>query len=104
MSALGQKQTYAAQNVMSALPPKADMCGAAMGQQRTHVAKVTEPQQGGSLGFQGLEVPSRRQFLEHSPFGLNREQQSDEPADQCDCCERSEDILDTEVANDPADQ
>jgi len=29
MSALGQKQTYAAQYVMSALPPIADMCGAA---------------------------------------------------------------------------
>ena len=28
MSALGQKQTFAAQRVMSALPPKADMCGA----------------------------------------------------------------------------
>ena len=28
MSALGQKQTFAVQNVMSALPPKADMCGA----------------------------------------------------------------------------
>jgi hypothetical protein len=28
MSALGQKQTCALQNVMSALPPKADMCGA----------------------------------------------------------------------------
>jgi len=28
MSALGQKQTYAVHNVMSALPPKADMCGA----------------------------------------------------------------------------
>jgi hypothetical protein len=28
MSALGQKQTFAPQNVMSALPPKADMCGA----------------------------------------------------------------------------
>ena len=28
MSALGQKQTYALQNAMSALPPKADMCGA----------------------------------------------------------------------------
>ena len=27
MSALGQKQTFALQNVMSALPPKADMCG-----------------------------------------------------------------------------
>jgi hypothetical protein len=28
MSALGQKRTHAAQHVMSALPPKADMCGA----------------------------------------------------------------------------
>src|SRR5262249_37149015 len=28
MSALGQKQTYAVHNGMSALPPKADMCGA----------------------------------------------------------------------------
>ena len=26
MSALGQKQTFARQKVMSALPPKADMC------------------------------------------------------------------------------
>jgi hypothetical protein len=28
MSALGQKQTYAVRNGMSALPPKADMCAA----------------------------------------------------------------------------
>ena len=28
MSALGHKQTYAVQKRMSALPPKADMCGA----------------------------------------------------------------------------
>jgi len=28
MSALGQKQTYALQQAMSALPPKADMCSA----------------------------------------------------------------------------
>ena len=28
MSALGQKQTSAMQTIMSALPPKADMCGA----------------------------------------------------------------------------
>jgi hypothetical protein len=27
MSALGHKQTFAARNGMSALPPKADMCG-----------------------------------------------------------------------------
>ena len=39
MSGLGQKRTFALQYVMSALPPKADMCGAArmsaMGQKRT---------------------------------------------------------------------
>jgi hypothetical protein len=29
MSALGQKQTFAPQKAMSALAPKADMCGAA---------------------------------------------------------------------------
>jgi hypothetical protein len=29
MSALSQKQTFAPHKVMSALPPKADMCGAA---------------------------------------------------------------------------
>jgi hypothetical protein len=28
MSALGHKQTFALQNVTSALPPKADMCSA----------------------------------------------------------------------------
>ena len=28
MSALGHKQTFAVQNGMSALPPKADMCSA----------------------------------------------------------------------------
>ena len=28
MSALGQKRTFAVQNGMSALPPKADMCSA----------------------------------------------------------------------------
>ena len=28
MSALGHKRTFAVQNAMSALPPKADMCGA----------------------------------------------------------------------------
>ena len=31
MFALGQKQTFAMQTVMSALPPKADMCGATQG-------------------------------------------------------------------------
>src|SRR5262249_7419906 len=46
----------------------------------------------------------RRQFLKDLPFGLNREQQGSEPTDKRDCCERREHILDTEVADDPADQ
>ncbi|MGC1319095.1 MAG: hypothetical protein WA866_20995, partial [Pseudolabrys sp.] len=39
MSALGQKQTCAAQKVMSALPPKADMCGATR-DERTSTATI----------------------------------------------------------------
>src|SRR5262245_5355079 len=46
MSALGQKRTCAAQELMSALPPKADMCGArgmsALGQERTF-ASIRSP-------------------------------------------------------------
>ena len=42
MSALGHKRTFAVQNGMSALPPKADMCGAlgmsALCQKRTSAA------------------------------------------------------------------
>ena len=46
MSALDQKQTCAAQKVMSALPPKADMCGAtqemsAFCQERTCAYSIT---------------------------------------------------------------
>ena len=47
---------------------------------------------------------SRRQFLEDSPLGLNCEQQRNEPTDERDRCERREYVLDTEVADDPADQ
>jgi len=44
MSALGQKQTYALQNVMSALHPKAcavQLAMSAMGQKRTSRADMT---------------------------------------------------------------
>ena len=46
MSALGHKRTFAVQNVMSALHPKADMCSAqahvCIGQRQTsHAAKST---------------------------------------------------------------
>jgi hypothetical protein len=44
MSALGQKQTYAAQKAMSALPPKAVVVQvgmSAMGQKRTHAVQQT---------------------------------------------------------------
>ena len=40
MSALGHKQTCAMQNVMSALPPKADMCGAARDVRQGPIADI----------------------------------------------------------------
>ncbi len=42
MSAKGQKQTCAAQNVMSALPPKADMCGALTDVRLVPIADIKE--------------------------------------------------------------
>ena len=43
MSALGQKQTCAAQKVMSALPPKADMCGAQADVRLVPIADIALP-------------------------------------------------------------
>ena len=40
LSALGQKQTCAAQNVMSALPPKADMCSALVNVRFVPIANI----------------------------------------------------------------
>ena len=45
MSALGHKQTFAVQYAMSALPPKADMCGATRDVRYGPKADITE------LGF-----------------------------------------------------
>ena len=58
MSALGQKQTYAAQNVMSALPPKADMCGATRDVRFVPIADMPE-----SHGLQQSPRP-RIRFLQ----------------------------------------
>ena len=44
MSALGHKRTCAAHKVMSALPPRADMCGAL-----AHVCFVPKADMGGSF-------------------------------------------------------
>ena len=41
MSALGQKQTFALQKVMSALPPIADMCGAFSDVRFVPIADIT---------------------------------------------------------------
>jgi hypothetical protein len=46
MSALGHKRTFAVQKRMSALPPKADMCGAL-----THVRYVQEGDIASALGL-----------------------------------------------------
>ena len=43
VSALGQKQTCAAQKVMSALPPKADMCSATRDVRFVPIADITAP-------------------------------------------------------------
>ena len=42
MSALGHKQTFAVQTVMSALPPKADMCGAPWNVRYVPIADIAE--------------------------------------------------------------
>jgi hypothetical protein len=45
MSALGQKQTFAVQNGMSALHPKADMCGAKSDVRFVPIADIKIPSQ-----------------------------------------------------------
>ena len=59
MSALGQKQTFAMQYVMSALPPKADMCGATRDIRLVPIADI------GTLINVAANVPlrTRRQAL-----------------------------------------
>ena len=42
MSASGHKQTFAVQNSMSALPPKADMCGATRDVRFVPIADIAE--------------------------------------------------------------
>ena len=42
MSALGQKQTFAAQNGVSAIPPKADMCSATRHVRFVPIADISE--------------------------------------------------------------
>ena len=49
MSALGQKQTCAAQKVMSALPPKADMCAALADVCFVPIADIPASQRGARL-------------------------------------------------------
>ena len=49
MSALGQKQTFAMQNIMSALPPKADMCSARRHVRFVPIADKTQKTPGGDL-------------------------------------------------------
>ena len=55
MSALGQKQTFAAHKLMSALTPKADMCGAT-----AHVRFVPIADIQGPPGTQRKLQPARR--------------------------------------------
>ena len=49
MSALGQKRTCAAQYGMSALPPKADMCGATRDVRFVPIADIAHPSRDSAL-------------------------------------------------------
>ena len=58
MSALGQKQTFAVQKGMSALPPKADMCGALGDVRFVPIADIAPPiAQSPSLDEFGAKTP-----------------------------------------------
>ena len=59
MSALGQKQTFAMQNVMSALTPKADMCGALADVRLVPKADILPPP------ALALRLGSRDEFLDY---------------------------------------
>ena len=74
MSALGQKQTCAVQNVMSALLPKADMCSALGDVRFVPIADIASPYPSprrrahqrdricGTEGFGGLEIDHQLDF------------------------------------------
>ena len=59
MSALGQKQTCAVQKGMSALPPKADMCGATRDVRFVPIADILRC--GSYVGF----YPQKRTFSQN---------------------------------------
>src|SRR5262245_5016596 len=75
MSALGQKRTYAVHNGMSALPPKADMCGAVddvrYGPKSGHQRSTTIGASGG-IGSALLDAPAflRRGLLDRDGDNL----------------------------------
>ena len=61
MSALGQKQTFAVQKCMSALPPKADICGALAHVRYGPIAdKTAYSSLGGTGGAGGLVASTMR--------------------------------------------
>ena len=62
MSALGQKQTCAAQKVMSALPPKADMCGATRDVRFVPIADIGHALKCNSEGANGASIFASRKY------------------------------------------
>ena len=66
MSALGQKQTCAAQKVMSALPPKADMCGATRDVRFVPKADIRR-------GYSSMRLSARKQEI-----SANRQSNADD--------------------------
>ena len=67
MSASGQKRTCAAQKVMSALPPKADMCGAL-----AHVCFVPIADIRAAMAANGMTFVSPQQAPSVGPDATDR--------------------------------
>ena len=75
MSTLGQKQTFAVQNVMSALPPKADICSATRYVRFVPIAAITASPRNVCLPPKADITPARnRKTLElTATFVIERE-------------------------------
>jgi hypothetical protein len=69
MSALGQKRTFAVQKVMSALPPKADMCGANTDVRFGPKADIRSAKR--HVRHKGRPIRSPRRRVEETPLKLS---------------------------------
>src|SRR5262249_13363104 len=78
MSALGQKQTYAVQKGMSALPPQADMCGASSNVRlgpEADMSDLSHGDQAPSLTSRG-DLHAKGNNCKHRPTALTKNSRS----------------------------